>query len=85
MIKRNLALATAASLCATPVVLAEESAQEADWGIAAVWRTANIPFDTKGSDATVSTFIPMMFFKNDYVFLDGTMQVPTSIKRMIKN
>ncbi|MGR5297598.1 MipA/OmpV family protein [Vibrio mediterranei] len=73
MIKRNLALATAASLCTTPVVLAEESAQEADWGIAAVWRTANIPFDTKGSDTTVSTFIPMMFFKNDYVFLDGTM------------
>lgn len=72
MIKRNLALVTAASLCATPVVFAEESAQEADWGIAAVWRTANIPFDTKGSDNAVSTFIPMMFFKNDYVFLDGT-------------
>ncbi|MCJ2376668.1 MipA/OmpV family protein [Vibrio sp. ZSDZ34] len=49
------------------------AAQEAEWGIAAVWRTASIPFETNSEDTTVSTFIPMMFFKNDYVFLDGTM------------
>ncbi|SEF96810.1 MipA/OmpV family protein [Vibrio hangzhouensis] len=73
MMKKNLALAITTSLCVTPVVLAKEPAQEAEWGIAMVWRTANIPFDTQGADSTVSTFIPMMFFKNDYVFLDGTM------------
>lgn len=73
MIKKNLALAITAALITSPVVQAESQAQEAEWGIAAMWRTANVPFDTKGGDTTVSTFIPMMFFKNDYVFLDGTM------------
>lgn len=47
-------------------------AEEQDWGIAAMYRTASIPFDTSGGDQTVSSFVPMMYFENDYVFLKGT-------------
>ena len=43
--------------------------KEKDWGIAAVVRTASIPYTT--DTETVSTFIPMMFFENDYVFING--------------
>ncbi|MFA0088038.1 MipA/OmpV family protein [Vibrio sp. 10N.261.51.F12] len=68
MIKKNLALGVAVILGSPS---AANAAQEAEWGIAAVWRTANIPFETQSEDSTVSTFIPMMYFKNDYVFLDG--------------
>lgn len=45
--------------------------QEQEWGIAAMYRTTSIPFDTAGGDQTVSTFVPMMFFENEYVFVDG--------------
>ncbi|NVD06884.1 MipA/OmpV family protein [Vibrio sp. JPW-9-11-11] len=45
---------------------------EQKWGIAAVSRTASIPFITDSSDQTVSTFVPMMFFENEHVFIDGT-------------
>jgi len=44
---------------------------EQDWGIAAVYRTATIPFDTQGGDHAVSTFVPMMYFNNDHVFVNG--------------
>ena len=43
--------------------------KEKEWGIAAVIRTASIPYVT--NTETVSTFIPMMFFENEYVFIDG--------------
>lgn len=46
--------------------------EEQEWGIAAMFRTASIPYDTSGGDQTVSSFVPMLFFKNDYVFIDGT-------------
>lgn len=46
--------------------------EEQEWGIAAMYRTASIPYDTSGGDQTVSSFVPMLFFKNDYVFIDGT-------------
>ncbi|OEE71696.1 MipA/OmpV family protein [Vibrio genomosp. F6] len=45
--------------------------EEQEWGIAAMYRTTSIPFDTAGGDQTVSTFVPMMFFENEYVFVDG--------------
>ncbi|MEJ6060402.1 MipA/OmpV family protein, partial [Aliivibrio salmonicida] len=45
------------------------SEKEKQWGIAAVIRTASIPYAT--DIETVSTFIPMMFFENDYVFING--------------
>lgn len=45
--------------------------KEQDWGIAAMFRTASIPFNTQGGDQTVSTFVPMMFFDNEYVFIRG--------------
>ncbi|MEZ8929334.1 MULTISPECIES: MipA/OmpV family protein [unclassified Vibrio] len=48
------------------------AAEEQEWGIAAMFRTASIPYDTSGGDQTVSSFVPMLFFKNDYVFIDGT-------------
>ncbi|MCP3699090.1 MAG: MipA/OmpV family protein [Aliivibrio sp.] len=43
--------------------------KEKNWGIAAVIRTASIPYTAESE--TVSTFIPMMFFENDYVFING--------------
>ncbi len=43
--------------------------KEKNWGIAAVIRTASIPYTAETE--TVSTFIPMMFFENDYVFING--------------
>ena len=42
---------------------------EKDWGLGAVLRTATIPYKT--DDKTVSDFVPMMFFENDYIFLHG--------------
>lgn len=48
----------------------EESLEtEKNWGIAGVIRTASIPYETESE--TVSTFIPMMFFENEYVFING--------------
>ncbi|WP_413113474.1 MipA/OmpV family protein [Thaumasiovibrio sp. DFM-14] len=44
--------------------------RSADWGIAATVRTASIPYAT--DDNTVSTFLPLLYYKNDYVMLDGT-------------
>ncbi|USD42298.1 MipA/OmpV family protein [Vibrio sp. SCSIO 43135] len=44
---------------------------EQKWGLAAVSRTASIPFENEIGDDSVTTFIPMMFFENDYFFLDG--------------
>ncbi|MUK63218.1 MipA/OmpV family protein [Aliivibrio fischeri] len=48
----------------------EESLEtEKNWGIAGVIRTASIPYEAESE--TVSTFIPMMFFENEYVFING--------------
>ncbi len=44
---------------------------EQEWGIAAMYRVASVPFDTTIGDQRVSTFVPMMYFNNDYVFIDG--------------
>lgn len=44
---------------------------EQEWGIAAMYRSASIPFHTITGDSSVSTFVPMMYFKNDYVYIDG--------------
>ncbi|HAS6325404.1 MipA/OmpV family protein [Vibrio vulnificus] len=63
-----LALSLLVGLGGTQNALA---AQEENWGIAAMYRTASIPFDTQGGDQTVSTFVPMMFFDNEYVFIRG--------------
>ena len=51
---------------AAPILSVEK---EKEWGIAAVIRTASIPYVT--NTETVSTFIPMMFFENEYVFING--------------
>ncbi|WP_428454362.1 MipA/OmpV family protein [Photobacterium kasasachensis] len=44
------------------------------WGIAAVVRNASIPYATEQvvKDSTVSTFVPMMFYRGDRFFLSGT-------------
>ncbi len=47
-------------------------AAEQDWGIAAMSRTASIPFHTADNDKSVSTFIPMLFLENDHVYVRGT-------------
>ncbi|ELP5728964.1 MipA/OmpV family protein [Vibrio vulnificus] len=59
------------SVTALSVFSAPTLAQEQNWGIAAMYRTSSIPFDTLGGDQTVSTFVPMMFFDNQYVFIRG--------------
>ena len=43
---------------------------QADWGIAAIVRTATIPFT--GSNKSVSSFVPMMFFEGEDFFVRGT-------------
>ena len=47
---------------------------EQDWGIAAAVRVASIPYDTQRvvEDTAVSTFVPMMFYRGDRVFINGT-------------
>lgn len=72
--KKHLAALTfaASGLILTSAAVAESNTvAEQEWGIAAVYRTATIPFDTRGGDQTVSTFVPMMYFNNDYVFVNG--------------
>ncbi|MGF1910920.1 MipA/OmpV family protein [Vibrio kasasachensis] len=44
---------------------------EQEWGIAAMYRLASVPFDTAVGDQSVATFVPSMYFNNDYVFIDG--------------
>ncbi|HAS62351.1 MAG TPA: MltA-interacting MipA family protein [Vibrio sp.] len=44
---------------------------EQNWGIAAMYRVASVPFDTQVGDQTVATFVPQMYFNNEYVFVDG--------------
>ncbi len=36
-----------------------------------MYRTASIPFYTANDDSTVSTFVPMMFFENEHLYIDG--------------
>lgn len=44
---------------------------EQEWGLAAMMRSASVPFANQNGDQTVNTFVPMMYFNNDYVFIDG--------------
>lgn len=71
--KRLSALALVVSGLTLPSVYAEEPSAlgEQEWGIAAVYRTASIPFTTGDGDQTVSTFVPMMYFENEYIFVNG--------------
>jgi outer membrane protein len=43
-----------------------------EWGLGGVFRNATIPFATDGSSNHVGTFIPMIFFEGEHVFLYGT-------------
>ncbi|EGU29564.1 hypothetical protein VII00023_09139 [Vibrio ichthyoenteri ATCC 700023] len=36
-----------------------------------MYRVASVPFATQSGDQTVATFVPLMYFSNDYVFIDG--------------
>ncbi|WP_345791538.1 MipA/OmpV family protein [Vibrio amylolyticus] len=45
---------------------------EQEWGIAAMTRIATIPYDDPNGTDTVGSFVPMLFFENDYVFFRGT-------------
>ncbi|ASI96588.1 MipA/OmpV family protein [Vibrio rotiferianus] len=60
-----------ALLATSAVSLPTLSSSEQEWGIAAMYRTAAIPFYTANDDSTVSTFVPMMFFKNEHVYIRG--------------
>jgi len=50
--------------------IAQVRSVQADWGIAAAVRTATIPFT--GSNQSVSSFVPMMFFEGEDFFIRGT-------------
>ncbi|EJG1639258.1 MipA/OmpV family protein [Vibrio sp. B513a] len=65
LILTTLALPLAAA------VSSAHGAEEQTWGIAAMYRTASIPFYTADNDSTVSTFVPMMFFENEHVYING--------------
>lgn len=71
--KRLSTLAMAISGAISTFSYAEEvkPASEQEWGIAAVYRTASIPFVTENGDQTVGTFVPMMFFQGEHVYIDG--------------
>lgn len=56
--------------CYVPHVSAENVEQE--WGIAAVMRTATVPYDIPKGDNLVGTFIPMLYFQNEHLYIDGT-------------
>ena len=43
---------------------------EQDWGIGAVYRSGTIPYTTE--DSVIGSFVPMLFFENEYIFLHGT-------------
>ncbi|MGF1726418.1 MipA/OmpV family protein [Photobacterium nomapromontoriensis] len=47
---------------------------EEQWGIAAVIRQASIPYATENvvEDSSVTTFVPMMFYQGNRLFLNGT-------------
>ncbi|MGF1720626.1 MipA/OmpV family protein [Vibrio kyushuensis] len=45
---------------------------EQEWGLAAMTRLSSIPYYNDVGDRSVGSFVPMMFFKNDYVFIEGT-------------
>ncbi|WEM43987.1 MipA/OmpV family protein [Photobacterium sp. DA100] len=47
---------------------------EQKWGIAAVMRSASIPYATESvvEDSTVSSFVPMMFYQGNRLFINGT-------------
>lgn len=52
--------------------LSSDGVSEQPWGIAAAGRVASVPFALGRGDDTVSSFVPMLFFENDVVFLRGT-------------
>ncbi len=59
------------TLCSTAAFSSTDTiASVPDWGIAAGMRTATIPFEAQ--DSTVSTFVPMIFYRNEYIEINGT-------------
>lgn len=42
---------------------------EQTWGVGATYRTSTIPYSSL--DGTSGEFIPLLFFENDYIFLNG--------------
>ena len=42
---------------------------EQNWGIGVALRSGSIPYGTE--DDVVSSFVPMLFFENEYLFLHG--------------
>jgi len=47
----------------------KEIYSEQNWGIGAVYRLGTIPYKTE--DSVVNSFVPLLFFENDYIFLHG--------------
>ncbi|OAN17938.1 MltA-interacting MipA family protein [Photobacterium jeanii] len=54
--------------------LREHREAEKNWGIAAVIRQASIPYSQGAGvdDSSVATFVPMMFYKGDNFYINGT-------------
>ncbi|KJY84858.1 MltA-interacting MipA family protein [Vibrio galatheae] len=44
---------------------------EKNWGLAAVYRSATIPFNTNSDDQSVSTFVPVIYFEGEHLFING--------------
>nr|WP_192867824.1 MipA/OmpV family protein [Thaumasiovibrio subtropicus] len=71
MLASLLALGSAPVLANTTDQVEEVTVEShEEWGVAAGFRVASIPFDT--ADSYVTSFIPMVFYRNDWLEINGT-------------
>ncbi len=58
-------------ILATSLSCTSYAGSEDSWGVAAMYRISSVPFLTQSGDSYVGSFVPMIFFENDYVYIDG--------------
>ena len=63
-----IALSSLFAPCAS--IASDKTYQEQTWGIGALVRNAEIPFDTEADNVT--SFVPMMFYQGEHFFIRGT-------------
>ena len=71
---KSICLSLLLVLSGTQMLLADQVEEdsvykEQDWGVGAAVRSARIPYAT--DDKTVSSFVPLLYFENEYFYLHG--------------
>ena len=66
-----LAMSIGTAFVPTTTYAADNIYPEQEWGIAAVFRNADVLYDNDIDADSVSTFIPMLFYKGEFGYLDG--------------